>query len=465
MAIALTRPIPIAKESTSKTWVLGLTSVAAFMVALDALVVATALSTIRRDFGASIEALEWTVNAYNLSFAVLLLTGAAVGDYLGRKRVFTIGLSLFTVASAACALAPSVEWLIAARALQGAGGAMVTPLAMALLSAAFKPEERARALGIFAGLTGLAIIAGPVIGGAIVQGAAWQWIFLLNIPIGILTIALSQNRITESFGPKAALDIPGLALASGAALGLVWGLVHANMAGWLSPEVVVPLGASVVLLAGFVVWERRARQPMIPLRLFRLRAFSAANAASFLFTAALYGNLFFIAQFLQTAQGYGPFDSGVRILPWTATVFFIAPLAGRLVSKFGERRLVVVGLLIQALGTAWLARIVTPDVPFLALVLPFILAGGGISMAMPAAQNSVVSAVAPVEIGKAAGTYNTLRFLGGAFGIAVSATVFGAYGGFTSPEAFTSGFAAATTVSAGLALCAAVAGTLLPARQ
>jgi EmrB/QacA subfamily drug resistance transporter len=467
MAIALTSSASraeTAERATSKNWVLGLTSVASFMVALDALVVATALSTIRREFGASIEALQWTVNAYNLSFAVLLLTGAALGDYVGRRKMFLVGLGVFTAASAACALSPSVEWLIAARAAQGAGGAMVMPLAMALLSATFEPQERARALGIFSGLTGLALIGGPVIGGAIVQGAAWQWIFLLNVPIGILTIIAASTRIGESFGSKASLDIPGLVLASGASLAMVWGLARANLAGWASMEVAGSLGAGVALLLAFLAWERRTAEPMIPLRLFRARAFSAANASSFLFSAALYGNLFFVAQFLQTAQGLSPFDAGVRLLPWTATLFVFAPIAGRLVSKVGERPLVFGGLVLQALGMAWLGRVVAPDVPFVALIVPFIIAGAGVSMAMPAAQNSVVSAVRPSEIGKASGTYNTVRFLGGAFGIALSATVFGAFGGFGSPAAFTAGFGAAVTVAAALSLGGAVAGALLPAR-
>ena len=448
----------------SSGWVLALTSIASFMVALDALVVTTALSTIRVDFGASIEALEWTVNAYNLSFAVLLMTGAVLGDYLGRRRMLVVGLALFTAASAGCALAPSVGWLIAARAVQGAGGALVMPLALALLSAAFSPEERARALGLYSGLTGLAILGGPVVGGAIVQGVDWHWIFWLNIPIGVLTIALVLGRIRESFGPPAAIDVVGLVLASTASLGLVWGLVRGNGAGWTSPEVGSALAAGALLAVGFVIWELRVRAPMMPMRLFESRAFSAGNASSILFTAALYGNLFFVAQFLQTAQGYGPLGAGLRLLPWTATLFIVAPIAGRLVNRIGERPLIVVGLTLQTVGLVWIGRIVAPDVAFIDLVAPFILAGAGISMAMPAAQNSVVSSVAPTDIGKAAGTYNMLRFLGGAFGIAINATVFAAFGGFGSPQLFSAGFAAAIGVSAALSFAGALAGLIVPAR-
>ncbi len=250
----------------ARTWVLALTSIASFMVALDALVVSTALSTIRVDFGTTIEALGWTINAYNLSFAVLLLTGAALGDRFGRRRVISIGLTLFTAASIACALAPNVSWLIAARAVQGAGGAMITPVAMALLSSAFPPAERARALGIFSGLTGLALLGGPVVGGAIVQGVSWHWIFWLNVPIGLVTILLVRARIAESSAGTAALDRVGLVLASASALAAVWGLSRATIAGWTSPEVVVALAGGLVIGIGFVAWEHRTAEPMIPMR-------------------------------------------------------------------------------------------------------------------------------------------------------------------------------------------------------
>src|ERR1039458_6181284 len=268
-------------SNSARTWVLALTSVAALMVALDALVVTTALSTIRQHLHASIEQLEWTVNAYALSFAVLLMTGSALGDRFGRRRLFTAGLGLFTAASAACALAPDIGSLIAARAVQGAGAAMVMPLALAPLSAAFPPERRAWALGIFSSVTGLAVLGGPVVGGAITQGIAWQWIFWLNVPIGLLTIPLILRRIDESFGPKTRLDVGGVILETGAALGMVWGLVRGNSAGWGSVEVIAALALGVLFAAAFVAWELRAREPMLPMRLFRSRDFSSGNAAIF----------------------------------------------------------------------------------------------------------------------------------------------------------------------------------------
>ena len=452
-------------EKGLKTWVLALTSVASLMVALDALVVATALSTIRVDLGASIEALQWTMNAYNLSFAMLLLTGAALGDRFGRQRMFVAGLSLFVAASAACALARSAGSLIAARAVQGAGAALVMPLAMALLSAAFPPQERGKALGIFSGLTGLALIAGPVVGGAVAEGIAWQWIFWINIPIGLIAIPLVRSRIPESFGPSTAIDVLGVMLVTGAALGLVWGLMRGNNVGWTSPEVATALVAGFLLAIAFVIWELRADVPMLPMRLFRSRAFSSGNAASFLYSASLYGTVFFMAQFLQTAQGYGALGAGLRLLPWTATLFVFAPIAGALVNRMGERSLIVFGLILQAVGMAWIALIAAPDLAYATMVGPLIIAGAGVSMAMPAAQNAVLSSVAQTEIGKASGTFNMLRFLGGVSGIAIAVAVFAASGSFGSPQAFSAGFAAAIGVSAVLSLLGAFAGTWQPARR
>jgi EmrB/QacA subfamily drug resistance transporter len=445
--------------------VLALVSVASFMVALDALVVTTALSTIRLDLGASIEALQWTVNAYNLTFAVLLLTGAALGDLFGRRRMLVAGLGLFVVASAACALADSVGWLIAARAVQGAGAALVMPLAMALLSAAYPPPERGKALGIFSGVTGLALIAGPVVGGAIVEGIAWQWIFWLNLPIGLVVITLVLGRIPEGFGSDTALDIPGLGLVSGAALGVVWGLMRGNSAGWASPEVVAALAAGFLLAVGFVAWERRAREPMVPMRFFRSRAFSSANAASVFLYAPVYASVFFLPQFLQTAQGHGPLGAGLRLLPFTATLFVVAPIAGGLVNRLGERPLVVVGLLAQAIGMAWVGLIAAPDRAYAELVAPLVIAGAGVSMAMPAAQNAVLGSVARAEVGKASGTFNMVRFLGGAFGIAIAGTVFAAAGSVGSAQAFSAGFAPAIGICAALSLVGALAGVGLPGRR
>jgi EmrB/QacA subfamily drug resistance transporter len=438
-------------------WVLVLTSIASLMVALDVTVVSTALSSIRMHLGASVDQLEWTVNAYGLSFAVLLMTGAALGDRFGRRRLFVAGMLLFVAASAACALATSVGWLIAARAVQGAGAAVIAPLSLALLSAAFPPERRAWALGLFGAITGLAVVAGPVLGGAVTEKLAWQWIFWLNVPIGLAAIPLVRGRIEESFGPRAGLDGPGLVLVTAAALGIVWGLVRGNSAGWGSVEVIATLAGGVLASIAFVIWERRAREPMLPMRLFRSPAFASGNAATLLMFGALFSAVFFMAQFLQTTLGLSPLQAGVRLIPWTGTVIVVSPIAGALVGRVGERPLLVGGLLMQAAGFGWVALLARTGLPYSHMIPALIVAGVGISTALPAAQNAVVGAVEPAEIGKASGTVSTMRQLGGAFGLAIGVAVFSGAGSYASPAAFSDGFAPAIAVSAALSLAGAFA--------
>ncbi|MFC1399939.1 MULTISPECIES: DHA2 family efflux MFS transporter permease subunit [Streptacidiphilus] len=446
-------------STPKQRWVLALASTSSFMIAMDGTVVATALSTIRRDLGASLETLQWTVNAYILSFAVLLLTGAALGDRYGRRRMLAVGLGLFTTASAACALAPGIGALIAARAVQGAGAALVLPLAMTHLSAAFPPRQRGRALGLFSGLTGLATCSGPFVGGAVAQGLAWQWIFWINIPIGLVAVVLVRLRLDESTGPTVRFDTAGVALATGGALGLVWGLVRGNDAGWGSAEVLGALVAGAALSVGFVGWELRSAAPMLPMRFFRNRTFAAANTSNFCLTAGLYGTLFFLAQYLQTALGHGPLAAGLRLMTWTGVLMVCGPVAGSLADRLGERPLLVAGMLLQATGGAWLALEATPSLPYDRLVAPLLISGLGISMAMPCAQKAVVTAVAPAEIGQASGAFNMLRQLGGVFGVALCAAVFTTSGSYASARTFTDGFSAAMWVTAGLALVGALAGT------
>ncbi|MGV9678222.1 DHA2 family efflux MFS transporter permease subunit [Nocardia sp. NPDC003482] len=448
--------------TTGQRWVLALTSVAGLMIVLDALVVTTALRAIQLDLGASLGELEWTVNAYTVSFAVLLMAGAALGDRYGRRRVLVGGLALFAVASAGCALAPSLGWLIAARAVQGAGAAAVMPVALALLSAAFAPEQRTRALGIFAATTGLATLGGPLVGGAVVQGLTWEWIFWLNVPIGAVLIPLVRTRLDESFGQARGLDYVGIGLVSVAAFGVVWALVRGNDAGWGSAEVVGVVVVGVAALIGFVRWESRTAAPLIPMRFFGSRAFSAGNAAGFLLAASLFCGAFFFAQFLQVVAGHGPLGTGLLLAPWTVTLFVVAPIAGRQVNRFGERPLVVAGLVMQAIGYGWIALIARPDLPYAALVVPFVISGVGVSMAIPAAQSAVLRAVPMAAVGAASGTYNALRQLGGAFGIAVPAAVFAAVGGFESARVFTDGFVGAIGCGAGLALVGAAIGMWIP---
>ena len=309
-------------------WTFLSTTVALFMVVLDNLVVSTAIPVIRVDLGASLEQLEWTVNAYTLTFAAFLLTGAALGDRFGRRRVFMIGIAIFTAASAGAALAPSAEWLIAARAIQGIGGAIVTPLTLTLLSAAVPASKRGAALGVWSGVAGLAVASGPLVGGAVVEGLSWQWIFWLNVPIGLVLLPIA-SRLQESYGPDKALDLAGLGLASAGLLSLTWGIINGHGHGWSSPEIVGALSVGAVLLAAFVLWERRMPEPMLPMRFFENRAFSAANAASLFMYFGMFGSIFLLTQFFQTAQGYSPLEAGLRVLPWTAMPLIVAPIAGR----------------------------------------------------------------------------------------------------------------------------------------
>jgi EmrB/QacA subfamily drug resistance transporter len=449
-------------SNSTRRWTVVLTGIGSLMAALDTLVVAAALSTIRLDLGASVEQLEWTVNAYNLSFAVLLVTGAALGDRLGRRRLYAAGLTLFAIVSALCALAPDVGWLIAARALQGAGAALLMPLGLALLTAAFPPERRGAALGMFSAVTGIAVASGPLVGGAVVDGLAWEWIFWLNVPVGLIAAPLALAKLEESFGSDTAFDIPGLALITGAALGVVWGLVRANDAGWLSFEVVASLFGGLALGALFLAWERRVREPMLPLYLFRNRAFAAGNGAVFFTFAALFSCVFLFAQFLQTSLGFSPLEAGIRLMPWTITFLLVAPAAGALADRIGERPLLLLGLLLQAAGLLWVALIAEPELAYSELVIPLVVAGVGVSMAVPAGQSSVVGGMEVAQLGKAAGANSTMRELGGVFGIAVVVAVFAAAGSYASAAEFSNGFAAAVGLAAGLSLLGAITAAAVP---
>ena len=451
--------------TSQQRWVLALTSAASLMVSLDLQVVATALPVIRVHLHASLAALEWTVNAYTLSFAVLLLTGAALGERLGRRRMLAAGVGLFTVASAACALAQNAGALIAARAVQGAGAALMLPLALALLSAAFPPQRRAWALGIFSSVIGIAVLSGPVVGGAVTQGLAWTWIFWLNVPIGLVMIPLILTRINDTARTRARLDPVGLVLAIGGALGLVWALIRANGVGWASPEIIVTLTLGVLLSVAFVAWELRTAQPMVPIRLFGQRSFAAGNAAVFSVFAMLLALVFFMAQYLQDALGYSPLGAGLRLLPGWATLTLIAPFAGALIARIGERPLIAGGMAVAASGLTWIALIARPNLPYGQLVLPLLLTGVGVSVAVPATMSAVMTSVPPAAIGAASGTLNMLRQLGGVFGVAICAAVFAAHGGYASPAAFTRGFSPAIGACAGLAALAVVAGLLIPGRQ
>jgi EmrB/QacA subfamily drug resistance transporter len=445
--------------------VLVLAAAASFMVSLDALVVTTALPTIRHELGASLSALEWTVNAYTLTFAVLLMSAAALGDRYGRRRMFSFGVALFGVASVGCALAPSAGVLVAARAVQGAGAAFVMPLALALLGGAFAPRERPRALGIFAAAAGSAVALGPLFGGAVVQGISWPWIFWLNLPLAAVLITIARVRVDEQHGPRAALDGPGLVLVTAAAFALVWGLVRGNAAGWGSLEVLGALVTGVVLALAFVGVELRAREPMLPMTLFRGRPFAAGNAAMFFLWGSGLGGLFFMAQLLQNGLGYGPLAAGLRLMPWGAVTIVVPALAGRLIGRYGERPLIVGGMALHAAAFGWVALAAREGLPYWELVPPLVLSGAGFAMASPATQSAVLTSVALEHVGKASGALSTIRQLGGAFGVAIQVAVFAAAGSYASAHTFIAGVGPALGACAALALMGATAGATLRARR
>ena len=449
----------MAQSTTNRTrpaWALILTSVAFFMGALDSLVVVTALPTIHREIGGTLSALEWTVNAYTLALAAGIITAAAIGDRLGRRRTYTFGLYLFTAASAACALAPSPGMLIAARAVQGAGAAIITPLSLTLLTSAFPPARRGAIVGLWGGIGGLAVAAGPLVGGAVVQGVSWHWIFWINVPVGLAAAILSRVRLTETYGRVARIDVLGLLLITAGALAGVGGLIHAGDAGWGDRWVLGALAAGVVLIGAFVAWERRAPEPMLPLRLLRGRSFAAAGATAFLMTGSIMSAAFLASQYFQFGLGYSPLTTGVRFLPWTGTAFLVAPLAGRLSDRIGTRPLMVVGMLMNAAGVAWLALTASVGASYANLVIPLVLGGVGISVALPTTPTAALSAVSLADVGKASGVINTMQRFGAAFAIAVVSAVFAANGHLGTPSSVVSGIRPAMAAVAALSVLGAL---------
>jgi EmrB/QacA subfamily drug resistance transporter len=448
----------------SAAWTFAITSVALFMVALDNLVVTTSLPVIKRDLGASLQDLEWTVNAYTLTFAVLLLTGAALGDRYGRRLLFVIGLVIFTASSAAAALALSSTALIIARAFQGVGAAVVTPLTLTILSASVSPGRRALALGAWGGVGGLAIAVGPLVGGAIAQGVNWHWIFWLNVPIGIVAVVFAFLRLDETRGPAGRLDLVGLGLASAGFLGIVWGVIHGNERGWADLQIVTAIVVGAILLIAFLGWERRASAPMLPLEMFRNRAFAAANAVSLLMYFGMFGSIFLLSQFFQVVQGLNPFEAGLRILPWTAMPAIVAPIAGLLSGRIGARPILVPGMALMAIGLAWQASVSSPTVSYGTLVPGFVLAGVGMGMFFAPIANVVLSAVEPKQEGKASGANNAIRAIGGVFGVAVLASIFSAHGSYTSPQAYVDGLVPAIWVGVAVVAVGAVVALAIPGR-
>jgi EmrB/QacA subfamily drug resistance transporter len=448
--------------SSRSRWTLGIVSLALFMTVLDNLVVSVAIPSIRRDLGASIQSLEWTVNAYVLSYAVLLLTGAALGDRFGRRRMFVLGLGLFTAASAGAALAPSTAALIAARAVQGAGAAVVTPLTLTLLAEAFPAERRGLALGVWAGISGVAVALGPLVGGAVVEGISWHWIFWLNVPIGLVLTPLAARRLHESRGPYGSLDLRGLALVSGGAFAIVFALVRAQSLGWTSPAILALLRGGAALLAGFVAWERRAAEPMLPMAFFARRAFAVTNVVSLAMYFGMFGSIFFLSQFMQNVLHNSPLQAGLKILVWTGATMVVAPLAGVFSERLGSRPFMFSGLTLQAGALAWLASETSTHTPYAQMIVPFVMAGAGMALVFAPSANAVLSAVRSEQAGQASGATNAIRELGGVLGVAVLASVFTGAGGYASPQAFVDGLLPALWVAVAVLAAGAAVVLALP---
>ena len=443
-------------------WTFGITSFGWFLFALDRLVVVTALPQIGTDLGAGLSGMEWTVNAYSLAVVALLLTGAALGDRFGRRRMFVVGLAVFTAGSAGAAMAPTVAALAAARAIQGAGGAIFVPLAMTILSAASPPARRGTVLGLWGAIGGLGAAAGPLVGGGLTTLAGWPWIFWLNVPIGIVVMVLASVRLTESRGPRVRLDLPGVALGSAALLGLGWGLVRTSSVGVTNPEVLLALTGGVLALITLVRWEMHTVAPMMPMRFFRSRTFAAANAAALVKYAALFGALFLLAQLLQTGLGATPVQAGLQMLPMAVMPMLLAPVGGILADWLGPRPLLVIGVGMVTVGLAWLAAVVGPGVGYQVLIPGFLLAGAGSAVFFAPLAATVLGAVAPQEQGQASGVAASIRELGAVIGIAVLASVFAANGDFVAPTGFVAGIVPALWTAVALGATGVLFALLLP---
>ncbi|MCK1822098.1 DHA2 family efflux MFS transporter permease subunit [Streptomyces sp. XM83C] len=446
-------------------WALVITGVAGFMASLDNLVVTTALPSIRKDLGGALDDLEWTVSAYTLTFAVLLMTGAALGDRFGRRRLFQIGTAVFTAASAAAAMAPGIGTLIAARAVQGAGAAVMMPLALTLLTAAVPVAKRGMAYGIWGAVNGLAVAAGPLIGGSLTEHISWHWIFWLNVPLGLALLPLARLRLTESYGAGTRLDLTGTVLVSGGLFGIVYGLVRGPADGWTSTLVLTGLFAGTALLTAFVLHGTRAANPMLPMRLFRSRAFSGINAASMLMFLGMFGSIFLLSQYMQGVLGYSPTQAGLRMLPWTGMPMLVAPLAGILSDRIGGRPVVATGLFLQAAGLGWFAAVITADASYGIQLPGLIISGIGMALFFAPASHLVMSSVRPAEVGIASGANNALREVGGALGIAIMSSIFAAQGGYESGQAFVDGLRPALVTGAGVVAVAGGAALLIPRRR
>ena len=464
MTLTLDAPAPARVGRSIPIWLAIIAaSLPMFMSTLDNLVMTNALPTIRLDLNASVEELQWFINAYTLSFASFILMAAALGDRFGRRTVFVIGIVVFTVASVYSALSTEPWMLILGRAVQGLGGAAIMPLSLTLLVGSVSAKYRSLAIGVWGGISGLGVALGPLIGGAVVEGISWEAIFWINVPVGIVAVPLALLALPNSFGARLRADVVGLLLVGVGVLGVVYGIVRGNDAGWDSLEVIGSLALGILLLGAFIAWESRAAAPLLPLRLFRDRSFSVANVVGLIYSFGIFGSIFILIQFMQVVQGYSPLEAGVLTMPWTMAPMVVAPLAGLVAPRVGTRLLIVVGLVLQTIAIFWIAATMSSTVQYLDMLPAFIFAGIGMGLVFAPLSTAVLATMSQDDNAKASGTNSTLREVGVALGIAVLTAVFVGAGGELTPTAYVDAAIPAILVGAGALALSSVLAIALPA--
>jgi EmrB/QacA subfamily drug resistance transporter len=412
-------------EGNRRWWTLAAMCFALFMIMLDNTVVNVALPSIQKDLGASLSGLEWTVNAYTLSFAVLLVTGGRLGDILGRRKMFLFGVIVFALSSASIGMSPNESWLVAGRALQGLGAAFMMPATLSIITVTFPPAERGKAIGTWAGVSALALAIGPVVGGALTEYVSWRAIFFLNLPVAIGAVAVTLFATHESRDEtrEHAIDWPGIATLSIGLSALVLALVEGNSWGWDSGRVLGLFATAVVGIGAFLVIEPRVREPMVDFSLFRARTFLGANGVAFIVSFAMFAMFFFTALYLQNILGYSPIEAGVRFLPSTLMIVLIAPLAGRLTDRVGPRPLIVGGLSLVTFALFLQTRI-DVDTGYGLLLPAFVLMGIGMALVMSPMSTAAMNAVVPEKAGVGSGILSMNRMVGATFGVAAIGALF-----------------------------------------
>ena len=456
-----------------KWWTLAAVAFGLFMIMLDNTVVNVALPSIERDLHVSVSSLEWIVTAYALTFAALLITGGKLGDLFGRRRIFVVGIAIFTLSSLACGLAPTAGFLIGARAVQGVGAALMNPASLSIITATFPPRERGQAIGIWAGVSAMALAIGPLVGGLIVDNINWNWIFFINVPVGIAGVVVSQLVIKESkdTSHEQSVDVPGLVTSSAGLFALTYALIEGNAHGWTSPEIIGLFVAAAVLLVGFVLLEHFQRLPMLDLSLFKNGSFTGANLVAMLVSLGMFGVFFFVSLYIQNILGWTPTQAGASFLPMTVLIILVAPIAGKASDRIGSRWLMGAGMTLVGISLLLYQR-VGLDSDFWTLLPAMLLGGVGMAMTMSPMTAAAMHSVPVDKAGVGSGVLNSVRQLGGSLGIALMGAILASYVSVapTSPEApqqFVNGLHAALLVAAGITFAAAIVSIVLvrPAKQ